>query len=333
MQFSDLGTSGIKVSKMTIGSLHMGAFVDEKMTERILDLAIDRGINLIDTSPNYGNGNAEKLVGKYTKNRKNKVLIASKVGLKVKQRNGHFGVEKMSLTRENIIKSIDNSLSDLQRDCIDYFQLHCFDEVTPLFETFSTLSDLIISGKIRAFGVCNYENSDLRLVTNFLKENGLPSIKGIQCHYNLLERRFESELQPVVKKEKMGILCYQSLARGILSNKYIFGEAKPKNSRGESSARLDRLLTKKTLEYVKGVAAIAREYHLTPTQLALGWLLTNPQVSSIVLGNRNDEQLSSSLQLYDKKFPREVNNKINELTKEFSFLKEFSSRPNPFLET
>ena len=112
-----------------------------------------------------------------------------------------------------------------------------------------------------------------------------------------------------------------------------FARSRSTNSRGEKSTRLDRLLTEKTLEYVKRVALLAQEYNMTSAQLALGWVLSNPQVTSIVLGNRDDQQLSSSLDFFKKDYPKEINNKIRKLTEDFHLSAEFNSRPNPFLET
>ena len=227
MNFSKLGTSNMKVSKLAIGCLHMGAFVDSSMSERIIDYAFDHEINFFDTSPIYGNGQSERIVGKFTKNKRDKVLIASKVGLAVSKKNNQFGVRKMQLNKKNIVKSVDLSLNNIGTDYIDYFQLHCFDDNTHIEDTFDSLNELVKVGKIRSYGCCNYEKQNLLKAISVIKKNNIAPLLGIQCHYNLLERRFEVELEDIIKENNISLLCYQALARGVLSNKYKFNAEKP----------------------------------------------------------------------------------------------------------
>ena len=294
MQYRRLGNSSLNVSVLGLGALHFGAYVDIKEVNQIIDRAMDIGINFIDTSPNYGNGNSESIVGKSLKGCRDRVIVSTKAGLKaITKPNGTFGNEVARLTRNYLRKNVENSLKYLRTDYIDLFQLHAFDYQTPMEDTLEVLDELIHEGKIRYLACSNYSPKEFEISMETAKLLGIPSFDASQCQYNIIERKAELELIPACIKNKTSTICNRALSRGILSGKYRKGLPIPKGSRGEVSERVRCLLTKERLSLIEALEVLAIKRGKTIVELALAWLLSREGITSVLVGVRNIEQLES----------------------------------------
>jgi aryl-alcohol dehydrogenase-like predicted oxidoreductase len=291
MQLRELGNSGLRASRLGLGALHFGAFLNERESREVIDSALDAGINFIDTGPLYGNGESESIVGRAISSQRDQVLIGTKVGLKGRtKKSGSFEVELVPLTSSEIRSSVERSLKRMNTDYIDLLQLHAFDPVTPVEETFEELARLVDEGKIRAVGCANYDPDDLATVIG-----AAPAVRMAtsQCHYNMIERRAEKELIPACVNNGISVICYRTLARGILTGKYEPGQPPPPESRGAMSQPIREQLGDEMTNLVVAIKLLADEFGRTPTELALAWLLSAPSVGVVLIGTRNVSQLQT----------------------------------------
>ena len=321
----------LKVSALCLGGLHFGLYQNEKQTKKIIDTAIDYGINFIETAPMYGEGLSEKMIGLAIKNKKDEVLISTKVGLEPTKINGQFSVNPIKLTYNNIIKSVDNSLKALGLEKIGLFQLHSFDEITPVIETLSALDRLVDQGKIGAIGVSNYNESELSRMLNELKKFDLPVV-SFQAHYNLLERRAEYDLFPTCFKERLGVLCNRGLARGLLSGQYKKLGELPYNSRASKSQRIRSLLNENVIKLIADLSDFSKGNGFTLAQLSLKWALRRKEVMSIAIGVQNCDQLKELVLGIEKDCDTSILNEVDNIISAHKLMDSVKSKPKDFLE-
>lgn len=325
-----VGLNKKKISSISIGCLHFGNFVDFKEAEKIVKHAVDHGINYIDTAPMYGLGSSEKFLGKITKSFRKNILIGTKVGLQTIKSDNTSYAEISGLQKKNITKSVDNSLKNLKTDYIDYFQLHCFDNNTPLEETFEVLINLKKLGKIRSIGVCNYEYENLKSLE---RQDFLQHTQGLHTHYNLIERRLEEKIVEFLKKFKISLFCYQALARGFLTGKYEIDKEISKSTRAYGSKRFDRYFQKNIFLFLKKVKFFLKKHEFSLLDLSLKWLLDKDYVTSLILGFRNVDQLNNVLIASNKIISEDVYKTIDKMFEEDVFMKNYiKETPYPFLE-
>ena len=289
MESRTLGNSSLRVPVLCLGGNIFGHFCNELETKQIIDFAFEQGINFIDTANVYSEGISERYIGTALRGRRDKFIIATKAGLRSDQKPE--GV----LTRGYILKSAEESLQRLQTSYLDLYQVHHFDDRVPLEETLLALSELVNKGKVRYVGCSNYSLSQLKKSISLGLNNKFLSEKfvSLQLPYNLLEQSNE-QLISFCGKAGIGVLTYQSLARGLLTGKYDKGEV-PANSRASESSLLRSQITSENVAVVKKLTTFASELGRSVTELSLAWILQRTEVSSAIIGVRSIDQLKVCL--------------------------------------
>lgn len=317
MKYRNLGKTGLRVSNLSLGTMAFGRWIDEKASAEILSQSFDAGINLIDTanfygkgqdeSFKYGTGEAEEIIGKHLKGRRDKVVLATKVGLPMGQYVNDAGLSKFHIMRE-----VEKSLERLQTDYIDLYQVHRFDKRTSLEETLSALTDLVRQGKVRYIGCSNFA------AWQMAKANGLSALYNLehfvssQSQYNLLSRELENEVIPFCQSEKMGLLVYSPMARGMLSGKYTSKESVPEDSRAAKGEELIQpYFTEENFKRIDHYKEIAKEQEVSLSQLSLAWLFNQPAVTSAILGASKSEHVLEAVRISDWKWPEELKEQLS----------------------
>jgi aryl-alcohol dehydrogenase-like predicted oxidoreductase len=306
MEFRQLGNSGLRVSTIGLGTNRFGGNVDQAGVNNIIDACIDLGINLIDTADVYTGGNSETTLGVALKGKWDKFVLATKVVSPTGE-----GTNDRGASRYHIINGVEASLRRLQSDHIDLYQLHRWDEKTPIEESLRALDDLITSGKVRYIGASNFAAWQLARANVLAEWHNWTPFVSVQNHYHMFERDQEREIIPYCNAHNVGILPYFPLAGGFLTGKYKQGEPAPAGSRGESSPYVQKYMTEANYAKVDKLTAWATERGHTMAELAHAWLLAQPQVSSVISGATKLEQVqanakSAEWSLTDEEF-KEVN--------------------------
>jgi len=302
MEYRRLGSAGLKVSELCLGTMQFGWTADEAVSYQVLTAAAEAGLNFIDTADIYsrwaeGNpgGVAETILGKWLKKgvvERGGLVIASKV-------RGEMGTgpNAKGLSRLHVLAAAEASLRRLGTDYIDLYQLHWPDDETPIEETLRALDDLVRRGMVRYIGCSNF--AAWQVVQGLWASDrlGLERFVSVQPHYSLMNRaEFERELERVCVEYGLGVLPYSPLGGGFLTGKYHKGEAPPSPSRGEKSSRLQGYMKDdRNWALLETLERAAKERGKTVSQIALGWLLTRPPVTSPIIGPRSVEQLEDNL--------------------------------------
>lgn len=289
MEYRQLGKSGLRVSAIGLGTNQFGGKVDQAGVNRIIDGALDLGINLIDTADTYTKGQSEETLGVALRGKWERVVLATKVHGKTGEGPNDWGT-----SRYHIMNGLEASLRRLQTDHIDLYQMHRFDATTPMEETLRTLDDLVRAGKVRYIGASNYAAWQLAQANMLAELRGYTPFVSIQNHYHMLERDLEREMIPYCNAANVGILPYFPLAGGFLTGKYKRGEAAPAGSRGEQSPYVQRYMVDANYDKVEKLEAWAKERGHSMAELAHAWLLAQPQVSSVISGATRLEQVQSN---------------------------------------
>jgi len=310
-----------------IGSSHFGAYLNFKEVEKILIKASELGIHSIDTSPIYGNKNAESFIGKIVKKNNLKFKYFSKVGLKGLKKKKFFYVKKTQLNSKNINKSVDESLINLKNDHLDILQLHSYDYTTPLEETLLTIEKLIKSGKIKNYGICNYNLFETNRLVKCVEKNSFIMPYSSQVHYNLIERKAEKKMFPLLKKKKIKVFANRVFSMGILSGQYNYYNKFPKNSRASKSKRISKYVTKQTIEISKILNLFASERGLKTIDLSIKWLEISNYLYQSIIGINNISQFNDMQKKINLK-----NSDFLELQDRLKvYNKSIVSKPNKFL--
>jgi aryl-alcohol dehydrogenase-like predicted oxidoreductase len=299
MEYSTLGKTGLRVSRLSLGAMTFGAGsgiwasiagLDSEQATRLVSMALERGVNLIDTADAYSQGRSEEVVGHVLKALKldeSQMLVATKVRLRTS--SGHNNV---GLGRSHIMRSVETSLKRIGRDHIDLFQLHDRDALVPFDETLRVLDDLVTQGKVRHIGVCNFSAADLERAAGITSRTDRVSVASNQVHYSLTSRDIEHEIMSVATTNKMGLLVWSPLAGGYLSGKYA--------QNGKAAGRRAKLDfppidTARAEPILAVLREVAGELEATPAQVVLAWLLAREQITSVIVGARTAEQLAVNL--------------------------------------
>jgi len=272
-----MGNTGVRVSAVGLGTNQFGGKVDQQGVNDIIAAAIDLGINLIDTADVYQGGRSEEALGIALQGRWNQVVLATKVHGAMGDGPNDYGT-----SRYHITAGIEASLGRLNTDHIDLYQVHRWDDKTPIEETLRALDDLITSGKVRYIGASNFAAWQLAHSNLLAETRGWTRFATIQNHYHMVERTIEHEVLPYCRAQKVGILPYFPLAGGFLTGKYRRGEGAPAGSRGESSPYVQRYMTDDNYTRVEHLSAWAEERGRTMAELAHAWLLGHPEVCSVI---------------------------------------------------
>ena len=291
MDYVNLGRTGLEVSRICLGCLTFGGQADEKESRRIVDTAWDAGINFFDTANVYTETQSEGYLGEALKGRRDRAVIATKV----RGRMGP-GVNDVGLSRKHIMDAVDASLTRLQTDYIDLYQVHSWDADTPLEETLRALDDLVRQGKVRYIGCSNFAGWQLTKSLWISDVKGLARFDTVQPRYNLLFRGIEEELLPVCLSQEVGVIPYNPIAAGLLTGKHKRGQPPVPGTRFDLREMYrDIYWYERNFEAVEKLEAIAGKYGHTLIELALSWVLANPAITSAIVGASNTEQLQQSI--------------------------------------
>jgi aryl-alcohol dehydrogenase-like predicted oxidoreductase len=289
MNFRKLGTSDIEVSEISLGSwLTYSGGVGREQAQACVQAAFDAGINFIDTANVYGRGVAETLLGEVLSGReRSSYVLATKVFFPMSDTD-------RGLSAAQIHKQIDASLQRLRTDYVDLYQCHRYDEQTPLEETMSALSEVVRAGKARHIGFSEWTAPRIE------ESLALPGVErwvSSQPQYSMLWRVPEAEVIPLCEREGISQIVWSPLAQGVLTGKYRPGEPPPADSRAASESMggfIDRLIEPRVLEAVQRLRPVAEEAGLTMVQLALAWVLRQPNVASAIVGASRPEQVHAN---------------------------------------
>ena len=303
MDYRQLGSSGLRVSALTLGTMTFGGrgrfakvgSTDVAGATRQIDMCLDRGVNLIDTANGYSGGVSEEFVGEAVKGRRDRVLLATKARMPMGD-----GPNDAGLSRHHLIAQCEASLRRLGTDYIDLYQVHEWDGQTPLEETLEALDTLLKAGKVRYVGASNYAGWQLMKALGISDRHGYQRFASQQIYYSLEARDAEYELVPLAVDQGVGILVWSPLAGGLLSGKFRRGQEGPEGTRaltdwGEPPVRNPDQL----YDTVEVLVEIGEAHGVSAAQVALAWLLGRPGVVSLVVGARTDEQLADNLAAAD----------------------------------
>ncbi|HJZ49409.1 MAG TPA: aldo/keto reductase [Roseiflexaceae bacterium] len=289
MEYRQLGASGVRVSAIGLGTNQFGGKVNQRGVDEIIAGALDLGINFIDTADVYTQGRSEETLGNALKGHWPQVVLATKGSSKTGE-----GPNDRGASRYHLIDAVDASLRRLLSDHIDLYQIHRWDETTPIEESLRALDDLVRSGKIRYVGASNFAAWQLARANLLAELRGWSPFVSVQPHYNMLQRGVEQELLPYCDAYNVGILPYFPLAGGFLTGKYKRGQAAPAGSRGETSAYVQSYMTDANYDRVERLTAWAQQRDHTMAELAHAWLLAHPRVSSVISGATDLAQLQGN---------------------------------------
>lgn len=293
METVRLGGSGLKVSRVCMGTMTFGAGADEETSFGLLDRFVELGGSFVDTADVYNDGVSEEIVGRWLKARGNRdqIVLATKV----------YGVTGAGpndggLSRIHIQRGVEASLRRLQTDVIDLYQIHRWDTASPPEETLEALNDLVRQGKVRYAGCSNLKAWHLARYLQLSKENHWSRFISIQPLYNALNRGIESELLPLCAQEGLGVIVYNPLAGGVLTGKYRLDQPPPPDTRlSDMEMYQGRYYTQEALGIVDRFVEAAGARGVTPAQLALAWVLAEPRVTCPIVGARTLAQLEDTL--------------------------------------
>ena len=287
MRTRRVGEGGPEVTVVGLGCNNFGGRVDLEGTRAVVDAALEEGITLFDTADIYGNGGgSEELLGEVLEGRRERVLLATKFG-------GDMGDgTKARGSRTYIRKAIDASLGRLRMDYVDLYQYHFPDGITPYEETFGALNELVLEGKVRHVGHSNMKPRDVEEVDSIARTHGLARPVSAQNQYSLLRREVEEELLPTCARLGIGVLPYFPLASGLLTGKYRRGEPRPEGTR--LSGR-DEVFTDETFDRLEAFERFAEERGVTLLDVAIGGLLAQPAVASVIAGATKPEQVRANV--------------------------------------
>ncbi|ARP90992.1 aldo/keto reductase [Bordetella genomosp. 9] len=319
------GRTGLKVSRLALGTMTFGLQTEESVADRILDKASEAGINFLDTANVYPLGGTpdtvgrtEEILGRWLTGRRSRFILATKAV-------GVMGPQEWErgASRKHLLDAIDASLKRLQTDYVDLYQLHSDDTGTPLDETLEALDTIVRSGRARYVGVSNFlawrlatalGRSDLRRLTRFV---------SVQPRYSLLFREIERELLPLCEAEGLAVIPYNPLAGGLLTGKHRPDSAPAPGTRftlGTAAGRYqDRYWNERSFQTVEALREVAAQAGVPLTTLAMAWVLANPIITAPLLGASKPEQLDDTLAAVDYRLDPSLKERLDTLTHEYRF--------------
>jgi len=338
MNYRPLGSSGVKVSDLCLGTMTLGeadenSFMhelgcDEKTSFAILNEALDSGINFIDTADVYGqDGLSERVIGNWFDEfgRRDEVVVATKFRFTMGE-----GPNRSGASRYRIMRCCEDSLRRLKTDRIDLYQIHCQDTATPEEEILRALDDLVRQGKVLYIGCSNYTGYRLMDSLWLSRQGSMVSYVTNQSQYSLMHRELEREHVPICRESGMGLLPYSPLAGGFLSGKYRKDSPPPAGSRLHKwKERLARFDTERNWRILDAVLAVTEEVGASPSAVSLSWLLHKPTVTSVIFGARSVAQLKDNLKASDVELSEEQMTRLDEAADwEIGYPYDFIGRVN-----
>ncbi|HXD79018.1 MAG TPA: aldo/keto reductase [Puia sp.] len=320
MKYRLLGNTGLRVSELCLGTMTFGGKgwaqmigkLDQQAVDAIVKRSVDAGINFIDTANVYSEGWSEELTGQSIRNlglNRHQLVLATKVRGQMGQ-----GPNDSGLTRKHILWQVEESLRRLGTDYIDLYQIHSFDRLTPWQETLWALDDLVKSGKVRYIGASNVSAWQLMKALDFSYYTRVEAFASLQAYYTIAGRDLEREIVPLLKDQKVGLLVWSPLAGGLLSGKY------KRDGQGAEGARRKNfdfppVDKERAFDILDVLRPMADKKKRSVAQLALGWLLHQPAVTSVIIGANKMEQLEDNLKSVEVIFSDEELRKLDEVSK------------------
>ncbi|MGA0866812.1 MAG: aldo/keto reductase [Candidatus Nanopelagicaceae bacterium] len=308
-----LGTSGLHVSRIALGTMTWGRDTDEHEAANQLRSFLDAGGNLIDSAAIYGDGDSERVIGGFigTLVSREELIIATKAGISFKD-----GQRKVDNSRASLLSDLDRSLSRLGVDTVDLWQIHAYDDETRIEETLSALDYAVASGRVRYVGVSNFNGwQSARAVTIQNPFLGKVAISSLQNEYSLLNRQVENEVLPAAQEMGVGFLAWSPLGRGVLTGKYQ--EGMPIDSRGASqhfASFIAPYLNKRARTITQAVMVAADGLGLSPLEVAVAWIRDRKGVSASIVGARTGAQLKGILRSEEVEIPAQVSSALDEVS-------------------
>ncbi|MEE9414676.1 MAG: aldo/keto reductase [Acidimicrobiales bacterium] len=323
VEYVQFGRTGLRVSKLCLGTMTFGVQCDEQQSFAILDKAFDAGITFIDTADVYPSGHdgdlgglTEEIVGRRLKGKRDRVILASKFGVPMGPNPWNMGG-----SRKHILDSIDASLRRLNTDYLDLYQIHFFARHSPLDETLGALDDVVRSGKVRYIGCSNYAAWQLARAIGRSEALGIARYESVQPRYSMLFRNIERELLPLCEHDNVAVIPYNPLAGGFLSGKHAAAEPPTEGTRftlGSAAAPYqERYWADDKFAVVDQIRPLAADAGMSMVQLALAWVIANPLVTAPIVGASNPEQLDDSLAALGTPLDADLKSQLDELTNHY----------------
>ena len=302
MEFRQLGNSELSVSSIGLGSVTFGREIDAETSFSILDYAMDRGINLIDTAEVYSAGGSETVLGQWLAHNGNrqKAVLATKIA--------------PPLGRERVLQFADDSLRRLQTDVIDLYQLHAYDPGTPFEETLDALNTLVEQGKVRYVGSSNFASWQLCKALWIADVNGWAPMVSVQPNYNVAIRDIEAEVLPFCADQNIGVISYSPLGAGFLTGKYTKTWTAPKGTRFDVMPdHWDIYENDTSMRRMEGLREVSADTGISMVQLALAWAIGQPGITSVLIGCRSKSHVDQAFQAEEMGLSQELRDRINAL--------------------
>lgn len=319
MQHRTLGNSGTVVSSMALGTMDFGTMTPVEDAFAVIDAFLDAGGNFLDTANVYGGGKSEETLGKWFASRPADVTENVVIATKARSPQGP-GVNDQGNSRRHLDRQLNQSLRRLGRDNVDLYQLHAWDPITPVEETFGFLADAVSAGKIHQVGLSNFTGWQLQLMVSTAKQMGVPVPATLQQQYSLLSRESESDVFGGAEYNRVGILAWSPLADGFLTGKYSRDRNPTSGSRAASDNPVYeftagyRAADPKTWEVVDAVVAAAGELGTSPARVALSWVHDRPGMVAPIVGARNVEQLQDNVAAADLHLDDAIRTRLDEVS-------------------
>jgi aryl-alcohol dehydrogenase-like predicted oxidoreductase len=314
MEYRPLGRTGVQVSELCLGTMMFGAWgnTDHDDSIRIIHAALDAGINFVDTADVYSAGESEEIVGKALKGRRDDVVLATKFFMPMGEDPNRRGG-----SRRWIVRAVEDSLRRLGTDWIDLYQVHRPEPGVDVEETLSALTDLVRQGKVRYIGSSSYSGGQIVEAQWTARERRLERFRTEQPPYSLLTRGIELDVLPTAQRHGMGILTYSPLAGGWLSGSWTADSSPTSPARQRLAKRFDMALPENQakLAAVEALAGVARDAGISMIELAIGFVVNHPAVTSAIIGPRTMEQLESQLPGAEVTLDAAVLDRIDEIVK------------------
>ena len=311
MKYRQLGDSDLRVSEISLGSwLTYSGGVEREAAEQCVRQAFESGINFIDTANIYGKGASETFLGEVLADvARDSYVLATKLFFPMTETD-------KGLSAAQVHKQIDDSLRRLRTDYVDLYQCHRFDAETPLEETMRALTDVVRAGKARYIGFSEWTSEQIQAALDLSEQHGLEKFVSSQPQYSIVYRKWESDVFPLCANNGIGQIVWSPLAQGVLTGKYKAGQPVPQDSRAandQMNGFINRLLDERILTAVENLRSVADENNLSPSQLALAWVLHNESVSSAIIGASRPEQITDNAAASGVELSAETLRRIDEL--------------------
>lgn len=319
MKYNELGKTGVLVSELCLGTMTFGGKgyweaigqVPQNEVNKLVKIALDSGINFIDTANAYSEGLSETMLGEALKKleiQRQEVVIATKVRLRMRR-----GANQVGLSRLHIADSVNDSLQRLQLNHIDLLYIHGVDPLTPLEETMRGLEDVVRSGKVRYIGISNHPAWMVVKANSYADKMGWTKFVASQNYYTIASRDIEREIVPMALAEGIGILPWSPLAGGFLSGKYTRNNEVAGNSRRDSFD-FPPVNKEKAYDIIDVMAEIGKRHQVSVATVALSWVIKQPAITSTIIGAKNPEQLAANIAAVDLQLTPEDLQQLNEVS-------------------